>query len=46
MQREMVLFVIQELPEEVDVDTLTERVDLLQKGLTTRKKRLTRAGHS
>ena len=31
MQREKVLSVIQELPEEVDVDALTERLYLLQK---------------
>ena len=31
MQREKVLAVIQELPEEVDVDALTERLYLLQK---------------
>ena len=31
MQREKVLAVIQELPEEVDVDSLTERLYLLQK---------------
>ena len=31
MQREKVLSVLQELPEEVDVDSLTERLYLLQK---------------
>ena len=31
MQREKVLSVLQELPEEVDVDALTERLYLLQK---------------
>ena len=31
MQREKVLSVIQELPDEVDVDALTERLYLLQK---------------
>lgn len=31
MQREKVLAVIQELPGEVDVDSLTERLYLLQK---------------
>ena len=31
MQRDKVLSVMQELPEEVDVDALTERLYLLQK---------------
>ncbi len=31
MQKEKVLAVVQELPEEVDVDALTERLYLLQK---------------
>jgi hypothetical protein len=31
MQREKVLAVLRELPEEVDVDALTERLYLLQK---------------
>ena len=31
MQREKLLSVIQELPDEVDVDALTERLYLLQK---------------
>ena len=31
MQREKVLSVMQELPDEVDVDALTERLYLLQK---------------
>ena len=31
MQRDKVLSVLQELPEEIDVDALTERLYLLQK---------------